>query len=144
MKFLHSQLEGAKFDVFYFKFMSILNLNINMKELVDPATADHNLGSKLQQQLQEGKTKIEKVFQEFVDKQYVSKGKKDNESDGDSNADDIEENSAEDEESVNNESEEEKEEEDSVNTCSLLDSDKDMDVIQIDDNENDIDILNID
>ena len=124
--------------------MSIKNLNINMKELVDPATADHNLGSKLQQQLQEGKTKIEKVFQEFVDKQYVSKGKKDNESDGDSNVDDIEENSAEDEESVNNESEEEKEEEDSVHTCSLLDSDQDMDIIQIDDNENDIDILHID
>ena len=116
--------------------------NFNIKELVDPATADQNLGAKLQQQLQEGKNKIEKVFQEFVDKQYVSKGRKDHESDdeGDSNADDIE---SDEDESVNNESYEEKEE-DSVHTCSLLDSDQDMDIIQIDVNENDDDILHLD
>ena len=44
---------------------------------------------------------------------------------------------------MNNESDEEKEE-DSVHTCSLLDSDQDMEIIQIDFNENDDDILHLD
>jgi len=46
-----------------------------IKDVIDPARSDVNLDSKLKGQMIESKKKIQKVFQEFVDKQNQSKGK---------------------------------------------------------------------
>lgn len=46
-----------------------------VQDVIDPARNDVNLDSKLKGQMIESKKKIQKVFQEFVDKQNQSKGK---------------------------------------------------------------------